>query len=104
MGLRFDLSSTSIVAYLTSPGGQETPRITLGQLLEFLRSLAEDADYARPRVISSNPAWIADIKRTAQNSLNLIHEKSAELQYDEMVALPCFQVSVSSLCVGRIGA
>ena|ERR1022692_957511 len=85
MGVRFDLSSTNVVAYLTSPRGTETPRITLDQIRAFLNSLAEDADYARPRIISCNQEWILDIKRTARNSLNLLNERRAEIRFDEVV-------------------
>lgn len=97
MGVRFDLSSTNIVAYLTSAGGVEAPRITLDQLQAFLDSLAKDADYARPRIISCNPEWISDIRNTARESLSFLRKRSTELRSNEIVPSALLREVLASL-------
>lgn len=99
MGVRFDLSSTNVVAYLTSPKETEPPRITLDQLRAFLYSLAEDADYARPRIISSNPEWVSAIRHTAQNSLNRLNATVVELRYNEPAPSPILREVLEPLAM-----
>jgi predicted MPP superfamily phosphohydrolase len=86
MGVRFDLGSTSIVAYLTSPKDLEAPHLTIERLEGFLSGLAEEyADPARPRIISSSSEWVANIKRTAQHSLANVRQRTTTMRYDEIV-------------------
>jgi predicted MPP superfamily phosphohydrolase len=86
MGVRFDLGSTNIVAYLTSPKDLVAPRITLDQLEGFLYSLTEDIDPARPRIISGSSEWVADIRRTARRGLDVVRKRSVRIDYNEIVS------------------
>lgn len=87
MGVRFDLTSTNIIAYLTSSKALGAPRITLDQLQAFLNRLAEDQDggYGRPRIISSRPEWILYVRNTARDALDSLGAKSSGLRYDDIV-------------------
>jgi hypothetical protein len=103
MGVRFDLSSTNVVAYLISPRNLEAPRMTRGQLQAFLEGIANDSGYTQPRIISSTPQLILNIKRTAQDSLESLARKGTGLGYDDMVpsallreVLEPFAVAISS--------
>ena len=103
MGVRFDLSSTNVVAYLISPRNLEAPRMTRGQLQAFLEGIANDSDYTQPRIISSSPQLILNIKRTALDSLESLARRGTRLGYDDMVPsallreiLEPFAVAISS--------
>ena len=86
-GSSVDLTSTNIIAYLTSSKALGAPRITLDQLQAFLNRLAEDQDggYGRPRIISSRPEWILYVRNTARDALDSLGAKSSGLRYDDIV-------------------
>lgn len=81
MGVRFDLSSSNVMAYLTSPSGYE-PRITYEALLGFLNTIADDHP-ARPRLISSDHRWAHKLQAAAKRASNELTDH--QRRYDEVV-------------------
>lgn len=84
MGVRFDLGSSNVLAYLTS-GGAHEPRLRLSELRAFLHYLAFDSDAARPKLISSSPEWVVMIRESAQAALNRLEELPGELEWNDYI-------------------
>jgi UDP-2,3-diacylglucosamine pyrophosphatase LpxH len=74
MGFRFSVNDANIVAYLTAGQEPTPPRISNGQLKNFLSSLA----HGHPDLlISSSPRWISEITRTAERANDVAREIGA---------------------------
>ena len=64
MGWSFDLNHANIVAYTTIPSQEDPPRLTQGQLCNFLGSL--QGEYRdRPPFWSYEYRWVEEITRIA---------------------------------------
>lgn len=97
MAVRFDLSSTNVVAYITSRKSGDEPRVIYDQLYVFLASLAEDKDGARQRLISSSPEWISGVKRAAQQALETLRKEARTLDGNEVVPIVTLREVVKPL-------
>jgi hypothetical protein len=74
MGIRFDLGSGNVVAYLTSRHAG-CIRLTPDAVMGFLYRIIDNSDVARPRLISSSPQWIIELRNRAKRSLELANQQ-----------------------------
>lgn len=77
MGWRFSLNYVNAVAYLTVPNQRDPPRFTAHQLREFL-GLLHGEYRERPPLISSDPGWIREISRVAENASTSFQHRDLE--------------------------
>lgn len=71
MGWRFGLKYANTVAYITQPERTGPPRVTSGELREFLGSL--EGEYRdQPPLISSDRHWIEEVARVARQAAQFL--------------------------------
>ena len=78
MGFPFHFQDFNLLAYLTSPKLGRPPRITFGQLDQFLYSLSS-AEPQAPPVFATDEDWISAVRLAADRAHDRLFEKRKSL-------------------------